>query len=403
MATNKNDNNGFYSEDSPSFDNTSPSYEPNPDNSGFYGSVDTSTYTDLIAQNELALQNIQAMQEQTELSTQNVAETETNLAATAEDVVETAASASAAATSASAASDSLTQAHAVLVDVEEEGNTQVDRVVAEGSTQKGLVESEGSQQIDAATQQAQIATEQAQIAVDAAASLTTGVVPSGLWNASTGAFPPVPDNLNFVNAYRVSAGGILSINSPEGQQPLEVKLNDVIYSTVGTGVWYALKAPELQFVAYEIGDIYVTTRTGNPSTLLGYGTWTAIQDGNSLQAVTSGAGVYSGSNSQAVPLPVHTHTANHDHSATFLGNTLPTHAHTISILDPDGGSSSGQVSKDNRFPKVTRTTSSVSAGTPSGSVSVATKNFSTGSAGSSSATIDTSGANFKVYMWLRTA
>lgn len=59
----------------------------------------------------------------------------------------------------------------------------------------------------------------------------------------------------------------------------------------------------------------------------------------------------------------------HNHSATFTGNALPPHSHTINTWDgsKEEYGNAGSMAKNSR---VTRTTSSVSAGTPTGSVSV---------------------------------
>ncbi len=191
---------------------------------------------------------------------------------------------------------------------------------------------------------------------------------------------------------------------------------------------------------FPVGHVLITTNENNP-TSYGYpGTWAKINSGYSLQAVDSGAGGYSGSNSQAVPLlahthtgashshtvdshshtgPSHTHTANHNHTAS--SNSTGAHTHTFGM----GGSdfSTGTYADRSNQNQVSKTTSS--AGSHSHTITVNTKNFSTGasgtgstgtsspgtntatgttgSAGDNSASMDVSGANFEVYMWERTA
>lgn len=42
------------------------------------------------------------------------------------------------------------------------------------------------------------------------------------------------------------------------------------------------KAASLKAQQYAIGDIFITTRSGNPATLLGYGTWVRVAEGMTL-------------------------------------------------------------------------------------------------------------------------
>lgn len=145
-------------------------------------------------------------------------------------------------------------------------------------------------------------------------------------------------------------------------------------------------------VLFPVGAIYSATVSTNPGTLLGFGTWTAFGSGRVMVgAGTGGGGTYTagatGGSKDAI-------TVSHTHTATFTGDALPTHSHTINYgtgLFGGGGSQGVEL-----MPRPSQvSTNSVSAGTPSGSVSVST----TGSSGTD--------ANMPpyvvVYMWQRTA
>ena len=149
---------------------------------------------------------------------------------------------------------------------------------------------------------------------------------------------------------------------------------------------------------YPVGSIYTNaTVSTNPATLLGFGTWTAFGAGRVMVGFDSGNALFdaaeeTGGNADAT-LPTHTHTA------TFTGTAMGTHNHQIGSRDStanNGGDPNQEFVNDfgtgNGSPA---TTSSVSAGTPAGSVSVA----SAGSSGTN--------ANYQpyitVYMWKRTA
>jgi hypothetical protein len=147
--------------------------------------------------------------------------------------------------------------------------------------------------------------------------------------------------------------------------------------------------------AYPVGSIYMSTVSTNPATLFGFGTWVTYGSGRVLisQDVTYTAGSTGGS---ATTTLIEANLPSHTHSATFTGNALPTHNHQIGGRDStanEGGDPNSEFVRD--FPSVQNpTTSSVSAGTPSGSVSV-------GNTGSG-----TSFSNLPpyiaVYMWNRT-
>jgi hypothetical protein len=84
---------------------------------------------------------------------------------------------------------------------------------------------------------------------------------------------------------------------------------------------------------YAVGDLYITTRAGNPATLLGYGTWAAFGDGRFLLSGAT-AGVTAGS-------ATHTHAA---HSGVLQHNhgvTDPGHVHAqMRLPTATGGATS---------------------------------------------------------------
>lgn len=145
---------------------------------------------------------------------------------------------------------------------------------------------------------------------------------------------------------------------------------------------------------FVVGDLYVTQSTDAPSTRFG-GTWVLLSAESNVIAGTSstvnaaGSTTTSGSNTPTVPTPQHTH------SATFSGNALPSHSHgDVPYLTNDtdrGSGNSSYFSLDNKG-----STQAVSAGTPSGSVTVA-------NAGTSGATLDVRGKRIYFYHWLKTA
>lgn len=142
---------------------------------------------------------------------------------------------------------------------------------------------------------------------------------------------------------------------------------------------------------YPVGSIYMNSSvTTNPATLLGFGTWTAFGAGRVPVGYNSSDSLFdtleeTGGSADAI-------TVSHTHTATFTGNALSAHSHTMGGAFGGGGGLGGG---DLNSSQGNANTSSVSAGTPSGSVSVA----STGSSGTN--------ANYQPYitvaMWKRTA
>jgi hypothetical protein len=142
---------------------------------------------------------------------------------------------------------------------------------------------------------------------------------------------------------------------------------------------------------HPVGSIYSATVATNPATLFGFGTWTQFAAGRMMMGAggSFSPGTTGGSN-DAITV-AHTHTA----SSSFTGSALPGHAHQLPYLSSFSGSGQGIASVGNQI--TSGSTTSVSAGTPSGSVS--TTVASAGSSGTN--------ANLPpyivVYMWQRTA
>jgi hypothetical protein len=143
---------------------------------------------------------------------------------------------------------------------------------------------------------------------------------------------------------------------------------------------------------YPVGTIYTNSSVStNPATLLGFGTWTAFAAGKVMVGFDSSNDLFNtaeetGGSADAIAV-------SHTHTATFAGSALPTHTHaqtgqtfTSGSLTIGGGAAAA-ISNQN--------TGATSAGTPSGTVTVA----SAGSSGTN--------ANYQpfitVYMWKRTA
>ena len=144
---------------------------------------------------------------------------------------------------------------------------------------------------------------------------------------------------------------------------------------------------------YPVGSIYFNSSvTTNPGTLLGFGTWAAFGAGRVPVGYNASNALFdaleeTGGSADAINV-------SHTHTATFTGNALSAHSHSFTgSYSPGGGGGLGGGDLNNY--SGTTTVSSVSGGTPSGSVSIA-------SAGS-----DATNANYQPYitvaMWKRTA
>jgi len=139
---------------------------------------------------------------------------------------------------------------------------------------------------------------------------------------------------------------------------------------------------------FPVGAIYTAIVSTNPGTLLGFGTWTAFGAGRVLVGFDSTNALFdtaeeTGGSANAV-LPSHTH--------TFTGTALAPHAHDFIANYPNiyDGASNGN---NNVGTAQTRTTTSVSGGTPAGT--------------NSTEGVSATNANYQpyitVYMWKRTA
>ena len=144
--------------------------------------------------------------------------------------------------------------------------------------------------------------------------------------------------------------------------------------------------------AYPVGSIYMNaSNSTTPATLLGFGTWTALGAGQMLLgAGTNSGNTFTAGSSGGYYAP---QLLSHTHSATFTGNALGAHSHTLSYGPNGGGGLGGGDLNSTAGPT---STSSVSAGTPSGSVSVA-------NASSGDQTLGNLPPYLTVYMWQRTA
>ncbi len=148
---------------------------------------------------------------------------------------------------------------------------------------------------------------------------------------------------------------------------------------------------------YQVGDTYITTRSGNPNQHGYIGTWVLQEADAGLNTTQSNAGVITGSNTQTVPVQAHGHGASFsgdelapvsyafESSTTFSAGTAYT-----SIPKNLVGSASGV-----KTTVAGLTTKAKSAGTPSGSVDIAMT-------GTSNATMNVQGKVLNVFVWIRT-
>lgn len=140
---------------------------------------------------------------------------------------------------------------------------------------------------------------------------------------------------------------------------------------------------------YPVGSVYTNASDGtNPASLLGFGTWTAFGAGRvpvgfqTSDALFGTVGNTGGSRDAII--------VSHTHTATFTGSALPAHSHTTGQSFSGGGGNGATTGGTGLI----TTTSSVSAGTPAGTVAI----DPAGSSGTN--------ANLPpyvtVYMWRRT-
>lgn len=147
-----------------------------------------------------------------------------------------------------------------------------------------------------------------------------------------------------------------------------------------------------------VGTVVLRMDDVNPSTIYG-GTWELVRSDGYL-AFGDGSvqsGVPTGNNMVSVPLLAHSHTA------SFSGNALPNHSHLTyangsdSDQHPGGGNYiSGSSFWHGKSSHSGQSTQAVSAGTPTGSVSVNTT-------GQSDAKMDVRGERLYINVWKRIA
>jgi len=145
---------------------------------------------------------------------------------------------------------------------------------------------------------------------------------------------------------------------------------------------------------HPVGSIYTSTSATNPGTSFGFGTWVAFGAGRVL--IGDGGGYAAGSTGGSANSVL----IGHAHTASFSGNALGGHQHTTPLppywsVGGSGGVNftSGAAYQGSGYNGVS---DSVSAGTPSGAVTVNT-------AGSGSGTNENLQPYIVVYMWNRTA
>lgn len=185
-------------------------------------------------------------------------------------------------------------------------------------------------------------------------------------------------------------GAGTSAVSPASSSDILGQIGTVPVANGGTGVTTAAAITSLVGnLLFPIGAIYSSTSSTNPGTALGFGTWAAFGAGRTLIGNGGGftAGTTGGSADAIIP--------NHDHNATFTGTALPTHQHSLNArFVGAGGTTGGDLNKDYGTGAYT---DAVSAGTPSGTVTVANAN------GGQSVTNANLPPYIVVYMWQRTA
>ena len=148
---------------------------------------------------------------------------------------------------------------------------------------------------------------------------------------------------------------------------------------------------------YPVGSIYINaTSSSNPSTLLGFGTWTAFGAGRVMVGLDAGNAAFdtaeeTGGSADAITVS-HTHTATSTSTVTDAGHT---HTTAGDYVTNDGGSSQG----DYGGPGAYNYRNDISTATTGITVATSTTNSSTGSSGTN--------ANLQPYivvrMWKRTA
>ena len=184
---------------------------------------------------------------------------------------------------------------------------------------------------------------------------------------------------------------------------------------------------------FPVGAVFFSAVNTNPSTLLGYGTWSLIGNGRMIMgAASTDKGLETGgSMSKSVPLLAHTHTGpshthttpNHTHTT---GNNSVGHTHGVGAhTHPYGAKFMGFTTSDNpswlyfnavSFGGTTATGNSTAFNTggisanhthsiasSGGGTSGASGTGNTGSTGTANVTMDVTNSYIKLFIWQRTA
>jgi len=192
----------------------------------------------------------------------------------------------------------------------------------------------------------------------------TGFTPLQLYYSLTASNVPLAANL---------VSGELALNTVDGK----------LYFKDNTNTVKLLASTSALQSVYPVGCIYTSTVATNPSSIFGFGTWVAFGAGRVAIGAGGGytAGATGGSADSIVP----------SHNHTFVGDALAPHSHGY-ITATNGTSTPGGAAQCAYYGSAA-TTSTASAGTPSGTIST------TGVSGTN--------ANLPpyivVYLWNRTA
>ena len=182
--------------------------------------------------------------------------------------------------------------------------------------------------------------------------------------------------------------------------------------------------------AFPVGSVFLSIVNTNPSTLLGYGTWSLIGDGRMIMGATAADDVTKtltgGSMSKNVPLLAHTHTGpSHTHTGPSHTHSVPNHIHTfwhhhIGWDSINNGSNFWSVTVDvgssvysTMMTNVknqelyhntgTQSSGACTTGASGTGVTGASGTGNTGSAGTANATMDVTNSYIKLKIWKRTA
>ncbi|MCF7455750.1 hypothetical protein [Vibrio sp. A1-1] len=183
---------------------------------------------------------------------------------------------------------------------------------------------------------------------------------------------------NYVEVY----GGNVYAGSPQSSSGHSLTRKDYVDSEIS-------KTKLILDHLFPVGHVIITFNTANPSTYGYPGTWVRMDNDATLYSTTGTPSTTpKGTNTPTVPVPAHSH------SASFKGNALPAHEHEMLFTNASSGYGDLRYGGAD-YKNLTKKTNAVSAGTPSGTVTV-------NSTGTSGATLDVRGKRFDVAMWRRT-